>query len=349
MLEFVRKHLTGVDGAAEPEPVVTCTVRQLRNKIDYEVRVLAAADEEALFRTAHQGRSASVRDDGPGMGWLSINNRIDRCRLAHHRLTLAARRRQEAGDERTIEQLKADLALDLIIGDGESAPVPSYARPIVNLTVPIQTVMGIADAPGVLSGGTVVPASLARMIAADPSSTWYRMLVDESGQLVELSTNSYQPTGPIWRHVVAEHATCFRPGCDAPSTESDLDHRIAWPGGPTAPANLWPGCRTDHRAKHAPGFSIEQDADGAYVLCTAAGLRHRIEPTTHPVVEDWTMPELPAEHFQFTATELVEALEDLRHRRACARPRTPELFWEEGFDDALTEQEYDAIHLRDAS
>jgi hypothetical protein len=46
---------------------------------------------------------------------------------------------------------------------------------------------------------------------------------------------------------------------------------------------------------------------------------------------------------------LVDALEDLRRRRARARPRTPELFWEEGFDDALTEQEYDAIHLRDAS
>ena len=114
--------------------------------------------------------------------------------------------------------------------------------------------------PGVLSGGTVVPAAVARMIAHEPGGTWHRMRTDEAGHLVEPSTTSYQPTGPIWEHVVAEHATCFRPACDAPSTTGDLDHRTAWPLGPTDTEHLWPGCRTDHRTKHAPGFAIEQAA-----------------------------------------------------------------------------------------
>lgn len=344
MLKFLRKHLTGVDGDAEAEPMVTCTVRQLRNKIDYVIRTLQPAQEDAEFHRAYDARGAFARDDTPGMGWLSINGRIDQVKLADHRLLLAARRKREQGDERTVAQLKADLALDILIGKQDAAHVPTYARPIINLTVPIQTVMGLADEPGVLSGGTVVPASLARMIAHQPGGTWHRMLTDEAGHLVELSTKSYQPTGPIWQHVVAEQSTCFRPGCDAPSTEGDLDHRIAWPPGPTDPSNLWPGCRTDHRTKHAPGFGIEQAVDGGYVLRTAAGFRHPIPRTTHPASDDFSWPDLGHDGFQFGATEFREAIEGMRDWADLNRLRSPEQFWEHGFDEGLTEDEWVAAY-----
>ncbi|WP_457112670.1 HNH endonuclease signature motif containing protein [Marmoricola sp. URHA0025 HA25] len=344
MLTFLRKSLTGVDGDPESEPLVTCTVRQLRNKIDYEIRKLQPTREDELFRRAFESRGAWARDDVPGMGWLSVNGRIDKVRLADHRLKLAARRRRQQGDERTIDQLKADLALDLLIGTQDAAPVPVYARPIVNLTVPIQTLMGIADDPGVLSGGTVVPASLARMIAHEPGGTWHRMLTDEAGHLVELSTKSYRPTGPIWRQVVAEHSTCFRPGCDAPSTEDDLDHRVAWPLGATDTANLWPGCRADHRTKHAPGFAIEQASDGGYVLRTASGFRHPIARTTHPVSDDFSWADLEADGFQLSATELRDAIVGLRDWAELNRPRSPEQLWEEDFDEGLTEEEWAATY-----
>ena len=162
MLKFVRKHLRGVDDDPEADLLVTCTVRQLRNAIDYAIRKLQPARSEEEFRTAYAARTAFARDDVPGMGWLSVNGRIDQVKLADHRLTLAARSKRRQGDERTITQLKADLALDLLTGKADAVPLPAYARPIVNLTVPIQTVMGLADEPGELSGGTVVPASLAR-------------------------------------------------------------------------------------------------------------------------------------------------------------------------------------------
>jgi hypothetical protein len=63
--------------------MVTCTVRQLRNKIDYEMRLLDPVRSEDEFRAAYEDRGTSARDDVPGMGWLSINNRIDKVRLAH--------------------------------------------------------------------------------------------------------------------------------------------------------------------------------------------------------------------------------------------------------------------------
>jgi hypothetical protein len=349
MLKFLRKHLTGVDGDPDAEPMVTCTVKQLRNAITYALSKVRPIGEDEEFRKAYAARDTFARDDVvPGMGWLSINGRIDKVKLADHRLKLAARRKREQGDERTVAQLKSDLALDLLAGKQDGFPLPTYAKPIINLTVPIQTLMGLADEPGALAGGTAVPASLARMIAHEPGGTWHRMLTDEAGQLVELSTKSYRPTGPIWRQVVADQSTCFRPGCDAPSTEGDLDHRVAWPLGPTDVANLWPGCRTDHRAKHAPGFNIEQAADGSYVLRTAGGFRHRIEQASHPVSEDFSWP-VTDDDFQFSATELRQVIESLREFDELDRVPTPEELWEEGFDEGLTEEQYAAVYAHAAA
>jgi hypothetical protein len=347
MLKFLRKHLTGVDGDPDAEPLVTCTIRQLRNAIYYATTRVEPVSADEEFRRAHEARGVSVRDDVvPGMARLSIDGRVDKARLADHRLLLAARQKRKDGDERTIAQLKSDLALDLLAGKGEEVPVPAYARPIVNLTVPIQTLMGIADEAGVLSGGTVVPASLARLIAKEPGSTWHRMLTDEAGHLAELSTKSYKPTDAIWRHVVAEQSTCFRSACDAPSTEVDLDHRVRWPEGTTDPANLTPGCRTDHRAKHAPGFSIELGPDGGFVLRTAAGFRHPIERSSHPVSDDFSFPDV--EDYQYGASEIREAMAGLQDWTALMRPRSPEQFWEADFDDGLTEGEWKAVFWPDA-
>ncbi|HET6167715.1 MAG TPA: HNH endonuclease signature motif containing protein [Marmoricola sp.] len=348
MLKFLRRHLRGVDGDPDSEPMVTCTVRQLRNAIHYAVSRAEPVRADEEFRRAHEARSVSARDDlVPGMGRLSIDGRVDKVRLADHRLLLAARQKRKDGDQRTIAQLKADLALDLLAGKSAGVPLPTYARPIVNVTVPIQTLMGIADEPGVLSGGTVVPASLARLISQEPGSTWHRMLTDEGGRMVELSTQSYKPTDAIWRQVVAEQSICFRPGCDTASTEVDLDHRVRWPQGPTEPANLTPGCRTDHRAKHAPGFSIELGPDGGFMLRTAAGFRHPIDPTTHPVSDDFSFPEV--EDFQYGATELRSAMAGMQEYDELMRPRSPELCWEEDFEEALTDAECRAIWWPDAA
>ena len=108
-------------------------------------------------------------------------------------------------------------------------PAAAFARPVINVTVPIQTLMGVSDDPGCLSGGTVVPATLARMIARQPGSTWHRMLTDEAGRCVEVSTRSYSPTHAIWNDVVARWWTCFRAGCDRPATDCQLDHRVPFP------------------------------------------------------------------------------------------------------------------------
>jgi hypothetical protein len=335
---YLRRHLSAVDGVPGSEPMVQCTHRQLRNKINYELRLLRAGDAEARFRKKYADRHVTGHDDEDGMSWLTINNTTDKIRLAHHRLTLAAKQKRADGDDRTLDQLRADLAVDLLTGQAEGIPVPAYARPIVNLTVPIQTVMGLSDHPGVLSGGTVIPAGLCRMIAQHPESTWRRMLTDPAGRMVELSTTSYQPTAAIWSWVVAEYGSCFRPGCETPAAEAELDHRVRWPEGPTDTTNVWPGCKSDHKAKHAPGFSIVQTRDGGYALRTPAGFQHPIERTEHPASDrlDVPTPDRP-DGFQFSATELADAISYLREVDEEQRPLDLAQMWEVGCEDALAD------------
>jgi hypothetical protein len=244
---YLAKHLTA--HADLDVALVTCTVTQLRNKLNYETRILRPADEE--FEKAYADRSVRASEFDDGMGQLGVTGSVDDVRLARHRLHHAAKEQRAAGDERTISQLMSDLALGLLIGRGEEVPVPAYARPIVNVTVSLETLAGLRDDPGQLSGGTVIPADLARAIAVRAGATWYRMLTDPAGDMVALSTKSYQPTGPIWRYVVAERPTCSHPGCDRPSVECELDHITEWPLGPTSTENLQPLCRRHHKAKHA--------------------------------------------------------------------------------------------------
>lgn len=136
------------------------------------------------------------------------------------------------------------------------------------MTVPIQTLMGLSDEPGVMAGGEVLPAGLTRALAASSESTWYRMLTDPARGCVELSTTSYQPTGPIIRQVVADFGTCYATGCTVPATDCDLDHRVRAPEGSTSTENLGPACRGHHTAKHAPGFGLLAGPDGSWSTTT---------------------------------------------------------------------------------
>ncbi len=318
--------LNGIPPDSDRPRLVNRTVKQLRNKLNYELNKLKPQDADERFKQAFKDRKAKATLGEDGIGFLGVTNSANQVQLADYRLTLSAKALRAAGDERTLEQLRADLAIALILGktvinagNGEledeerdhteafqAVRTPKYARPIVNVTVPIQTLMGLTDHPGVLSGGTVIPGTLARMVATDPDSSWYRMLTDEHGQMVELSTKSYQPTPPIWRDVVARHSSCYRRNCTVPATEAELDHLRRWPDGETSTTNLGPGCKADHKGKHAEGFHVSRNSDSTLTFRTRAGFAHTTEAVEHPATDYW--PDASVFESQFTATEILDAI-----------------------------------------
>lgn len=311
------------DPAAPVHPVDR---RRLQSAARLKCRKFPQKTEEETFNEAYQKRRVSLRTDESGIAWLSCSTRVTDAMAADYRLTLIARKRSERpGEERTLEQLRVDTLLDLVLGkltvaasdadleddetgDGadpaealELHPVGRFARPIINVTVPITTLMGLDDSPGVLAGGVEVPAELVRQLALDPTSTWYRLLTDPLGGFVELSTKSYVPTAAVYRTVVARDRTCIWPGCGRPATVVELDHRVPWPDGATSVRNLQPLCECHHKVKHSEGFGVVRNDDGSYTWRSRFGSTFKTPAPEYPAAVWPTGPDEP-----FDVGSLVE-------------------------------------------
>lgn len=282
----------------------TAVLRISRGKLQraatYRAMKRRRKDTEQTFSEAFSKRRVWLRPDDTGIGSLGVRTALPDLIAADYRLTLLAKKRLQHDDQdRTLEQMRADTLVDLLLGrlqvqaltseleDDETADgddpattftwseVGAFARPVVNVTVPIGTLLGGDDTPALLSGEVAIPADLARLIAQRPDSTWYRLLTDEAGRFLELSTTAYTPTAPIWRSIVARDRTCVWPGCCRPSVVSEIDHRVPYPHGPTSTTNTWPLCPRHHRTKHAEGYQATLEADGSYLFRTRHGTELR--------------------------------------------------------------------------
>ncbi len=292
-----------------------------------EARARFAGLVRRWFVRRHRQRTVSTYPTGDGMAALVVDADVVSVARAAHHLDLLARDVRSTGDPRSLDQLRSDLAITLLSGSAEAVPpaapdgeVGRWARPIINVTVPVETLMGLCDEPGRM-GTTTLPASLVRHVAGQPGSTWHRLLTDPARGAVELSTERYRPTGPIWREVVAAQPTCFAPTCERPATDCDLDHRRRWPEGPTSTANLGPACRRHHRAKHSPGARLVTGPDGILRFTTRAGLTHALSPAEQPTCDD---PAVTAGwesllEIQPNRAELVEAVDSIRQHRHWTR------------------------------
>ena len=327
---------SGVPGSGLP--LVTKTRRQLSGRLSYWLAKFDKKSAEDQFRAGFRQRSVRLDTGQGGMGYLSLNHTGPDLLAADYRLTVIAQALRGPQETRTLEQLRADVMLDLLLGriavdastgefedeqtgDGRDPatslrrlPTAFYARPVINVTVPIQTLMGLSDDPATMAGGATLPAGLVRMLAADPDSTWYRMLTDPARGCVELSTHSYKPSAPIWRQVVADYQTCSSGPCERPATTCEIDHPIPYPRGPTSTSNQHPACKLDHKAKHADGFGLVRDDDGTIRLHTRAGFTHTSHPPEQPDSTRW--PTLTSDDLDdVTAEEFLDTLSYLRHER----------------------------------
>ena len=105
-----------------------------------------------------------------------------------------------------------------------------------------------------------LPGPAARATDTDPH-TWLRQLERLPVRGLPSSTSSYRPSPRLRRFVTARDRCCVFPGCTRPAIRCDLDHRTAWPHGPTSPENLHALCRRHHRAKQAV-FTVLRLPDG---------------------------------------------------------------------------------------
>ncbi len=175
-------------------------VRELRRQVAVHTPDPADARAEALRRRCAYGW---LEPDGTGR--LTVTGEAGRVTAALDRVDGLARGLRSGGDARTLEQLRSDLTLDLLLF-GWASPdlVPEAARATfageapaarVNLVVALTTMLGLDDQPGEIPGHGFVPAAVARSIATATGSVWRRLVTDPlDGTALELSTTRYRPT-----------------------------------------------------------------------------------------------------------------------------------------------------------
>ena len=155
-----------------------------------------------------------------------------------------------------LDRLRYDLMLNAEFDtDGVRVPAPRFR---LNVTVPVFTLLGLSDAPGMLEGTIPLPPAVAREIAGG-ESVWYRILTDAcTGAFLPLPPDRYPPTQAMLEHLRLRSSTCAVPGCTRPvSWASEADHIEEFVhadparGGRTELENLHLLCWQHHQAKTA--------------------------------------------------------------------------------------------------
>jgi len=192
-----------------------------------------------------------------------------------HALHGTARAAAAAGDARTIDQLRADALLDAVLCHSVGRLERSAPRrgPTVHITVPLSLLSGDDTVAATLSGYGAITPDQARRIAADPHSTWRRLLTDPaSGRIVDYGRTRYRTPAELAEVIRLRDGTCVMPTCNAAAASCDLDHTIPFAsGGSTSEGNLGALCRHHHLLKTHGGWGLEQPKIGAFVWTTPAG------------------------------------------------------------------------------
>ena len=325
----VESELADAAALDDPEGVSPAELRHAEAVADRHVFVRSELDGMAIAGAALSAEQA--------VAWSAGLDLLERRECLADRL---------AGHDRSAEQRRADLFAALpamvLAGTAEDRAAPSGApasgggttggdglRPwtlgpeqiaaqvVVNVHVPMATVLELSREPGTLDRYGPVSAEHVRLLRPHAfrkvlvdSLTGKPLSVDDRTvraapeasarreQLMSMLsptavTNAdeaqHDPSVPLARLVDLRDAHCCGPGCS--STRTDRDHHEPWPAGPTAERNLGRLSRRCHRAKHH-GWTLLRHQDGS-TTWTSPLARSYDRPGPHrppPRVDLWADP-----------------------------------------------------------
>jgi len=242
-------------------------LRQRARRIVLRVDPTGARDRAAEAKAQRRAGFVSEED---GMAKVYAVVPAEKAVAISLRVDKIARQAKTPGDSRTMDQRRADVVCDLLLGK------PSNVRVDLQVTVPVSMVMRLDDQPGELTGYGPIDADTARELAGD--ATWRRLLTDGHGTLLDVGRRTYRPPAALRDFVRARDKTCVFPGCPMPAHRADLDHTTAFPAGPTTAGNLGVMCRAHHRVKQDPRWAVSQPIPGTFVWTSPSKRTYVREP-----------------------------------------------------------------------
>ena len=151
-------------------------------------------------------------------------------------------------DDRTLDQKRADVFIAQLRGhlDGQS----TSSRAVIGITVPVTSLAGLTNEPGEsFDESFALPADMVRDLAQQPGTLFHRVFTDPLGRVLDVTELGRFPSTKLKTAVDIRDGTCRFTTCSRPAMESDKDHDIPHPHGPTKGSNLRGLCRRHHRMK----------------------------------------------------------------------------------------------------
>lgn len=277
--------LEGLPSEASTDAAVAARALELKALVPARFRERMRAFRERIHpdsmndrhERAQRERRAWREHDRDGMAWLGLHVSAADAETAWQRIDGVARHLAiQDGECRTIDQLRADVAADLLTGRTDPATAP---RVTVGVLVPVLTLLGIDDAPASLEGRVPIDPASARRLAAGATSFFRILTHPVSSAVLDVDRTRYRPPADLARMLQLRDVTCRFPGCGRPASSCDLDHTVAWArGGPTSASNLAHLSRRHHTIKHRTRWSVANNGDGTLTWTSPTGFRCDSDP-----------------------------------------------------------------------
>jgi hypothetical protein len=249
------------------------------------------ADPAQKRKQAYCDRRVASRPAGDGMG--ELYGFLSAADLAAMMTRLDAEARKASpGDERTVEQKRADALVAFVLGETPPAPTVNV------VTVAQSTLDGLNDEPAELARFGSITAEHARELASADGARIRVFTTDSTGRLLDCGEgptapapgylldygrSTYTPPAALDRYIRARDVTCRFPGCTYPSKHAEIDHVIAWAdGGVTAAWNLQVLCKRHHHLKHESDWRVHRRPDGT-TIWTHLGRTYEVPPHRYAV------------------------------------------------------------------
>jgi hypothetical protein len=257
---------------------------------------LADVSFQDRHNQAKQARSVRLTEGEDGMSQLilylptllgaAIWDRITAQAKAIHQAAIS-----NGGDPRTIDQIRADLACELLLtGQPTGDPDAPHAAGIgiraeVSVVIPMLSLLGqpavegAQPDPAVLAGHGPIGMGDALTLAADTPEL-IRILTHPITGMV-LTVDSYRPSKKLRRFLRIRDGRCRFPVCNRPPGRTEIDHTFDWDyGGKTHPDNLECLCKGEHLLKHHSAWKVRQVSPGVLEWTSPLGQRITDLPDT---------------------------------------------------------------------
>ncbi|TFD18968.1 HNH endonuclease signature motif containing protein [Cryobacterium sp. TMT2-23] len=214
-----------------------------------------------------------------GMGWLHSYQPMPVAQAIFTRVSDMAASLQGLDEERTLAQLRADVFADLMVDGVTPAGLGRGVRATVNVTVPVLTLLGKSEEPGLLEGYGPIDPETARLLAAGAPSFTRILVHPETGVMLSVGRDQYRVPKDLRRLIEIRDGTCRFPGCTRPAVRAQVDHGHEWQHtGETRYDNLACLCAPDHRLKTQTNWTVTQQAGGVLDWTAPSGLNYRSDP-----------------------------------------------------------------------